>query len=386
MTGVQTCALPISAGKPVHLDAIVAWLKKHKIPLSYDAVKRLGRYSLGLMGAVFKKPQRWQNVKQAVETLMVSRPGKEITFDLLSRTLAKLKLENVSAARMREWGQHKKLGSYRPAAGWQERLESLCSAVYVGPRTVEKCLSWPSGGYHQHMEDRKLLIWRWQFKPLVELMYSYPRFNGALKCREIILDYIMLEPQQLCSKYPSAVRQQLINAFPRQLVYPAYMLVLMDLNEANSIPNGKDALVAPALLVAIPKALAKKGKLQTSSTRMKQRKISAVSGNQTGITPAMMRSSAKNPSSVTFWDIVVRAPIKEELKRFGIRPASIETTLRWGPVISADEFVEQHGDIYDVAYDQWRPATPNENLKLKFLSYDVEIFGLVSMALGAVFL
>ena len=98
-----------------------------------DAVKRLGRYSLGLMGAVFKKPQRWQNVKQAVETLMVSRPGKEITFDLLSRTLAKLKLENVSAARMREWGQHKKLGSYRPAAGWQERLESLCSAVYVGP-------------------------------------------------------------------------------------------------------------------------------------------------------------------------------------------------------------------------------------------------------------
>ncbi|MCX5714465.1 MAG: hypothetical protein NT033_06620, partial [Candidatus Omnitrophica bacterium] len=40
-------------------------------------------------------------------------------------------------------------------------------------------------------------------------------------------------------------------------------------------------------------------------------------GSQRVIPPAMMRSSAKNPSRVTFWDIVVRAPIKEELERFG---------------------------------------------------------------------
>ncbi|MCX5714892.1 MAG: hypothetical protein NT033_08885, partial [Candidatus Omnitrophica bacterium] len=102
--------------------------------------------------------------------------------------------------------------------------------------------------------------------------------------------------------------------------------------------------------------------------------------------PAMMKSSAKNPALVTFWDVVGRAPIKEELKRFGILPSSLEASLCWGAVISADKFVEQHGDVYDVAHDQWRPPTVNETIKLRFLSYDVEVFGTVSMALGAVIL
>jgi hypothetical protein len=101
---------------------------------------------------------------------------------------------------------------------------------------------------------------------------------------------------------------------------------------------------------------------------------------------AMMRSSVRDPGMVSFWDIVVRAPIKEELERFGIRPGKGQGAAHWGPVVSADEFVAGHGEVYDIAFAQWRKPTPEEKIKLLFLSYDVEICGMISLAIGAVIL